>query len=123
MTPMPIRYVRDLDAARRFYLALGLRLGFASRPPRRGPTQWVELRGGEGALALHHAPPAATRVPPIELAFEADEPLEAVVERLRTAGFEPTTGIVDESFGRSFTVHDPEGLLIQVNEHDRELQR
>lgn len=119
MTPMPIRYVRDMAAARRFYRALGLRLGFASRPPRRGPTQWVELCGGEGVLALHQAEPA-DGTPPIELAF-AGEPLEAVVERLRAAGFEPATAIVDESYGRSFTVRDPEGLRIQVNEHDRAL--
>lgn len=122
MTPMPIRYVRDVAAAGRFYQALGLRPGFASRPPRRGPTRWVELCGDAGTLALHHAGPAPGG-PQIELAFEAGEPLEAVVERLRAAGFEPATAIVDESFGRSFTVHDPEGLRIQVNEHDRELQR
>ncbi|MGH3679973.1 MAG: VOC family protein [Natronosporangium sp.] len=120
MTPIPIRYVQDMEAARRFYQALGLRFGFAERPPRRGPTQWVELHGGEGMLALHHAGPAPGG-PPLELAFSAGEPLEAVVERLRAAGFEPATAIVDESYGRSFTVIDPEGLRVQVNEHDREL--
>jgi catechol 2,3-dioxygenase-like lactoylglutathione lyase family enzyme len=123
MTPMPIRYVHDMAAAARFYQTLGLRPGYRQPAPRRGPTQWVELRGGEGGtLALHHAG-AAAGFPQVELAFEADEPLEAVVERLRAAGFEPATAIVDESYGRSFTVHDPEGLLIQVNEHDRDLQR
>lgn len=122
MTPMPIRYVRDVAAAARFYQALGLRPGYRQPAPRRGPTQWVELRGGEGTLALHQAGPAGEG-PPVELAFEAGEPLEPVVARLRAAGFEPATAIVDESFGRSFTVHDPEGLLIQVNEHDRDLPR
>lgn len=141
MKPMPIRYVRDMDAARRFYEALGLTLDFVSRPPRRGPSAWAELRGDGGGLALHHAPPEAepsdarpsearlseaqphdTRPPGVELSFEADEPLEQVVERLLGAGYEPATAIVDESFGRSFTVRDPEGLLIQVNELDRELQ-
>jgi uncharacterized glyoxalase superfamily protein PhnB len=57
----------------------------------------------------------------VELAFEAEEPLEDVVARLRAAGFEPVTAIVDESYGRSFRVRDPEGLSIQVNEHDRAL--
>lgn len=121
MTPMPIRYVHDVDAARRFYEALGLRLDFASRPPRRGPTMWVELGGERGALALHHAPPGS-QPSPVELAFVAGEPLEKVVERLRGQGYEPATAIVDEAFGRSFTVRDPEGLLIQVNEHDQDLQ-
>ena len=47
---------------------------------------------------------------------------EDVVERLGAARDEPDTDIVDESFGRSFTIRDPEGLLIQVSENDDELQ-
>jgi hypothetical protein len=57
-----------------------------------------------------------------QLSFEADERLEDVAGRLRAAGYELETEIVDESFGRSFTIRDPEGLLIQVNENDYELQ-
>lgn len=140
MRPMPIRYVRDLPAARSFYEALGLRVDFAGRPSRRGRTRWVELAGPDGAAMALHAPddpdvhivgqavPAATRQvvapagePPVELAFEAQEPLEEVVARLRAAGFEPATAIVDEAYGRSFTVRDPEGLKLQINEHDRAL--
>lgn len=142
MRPMPIRYVRDLPAAQRFYEALGLRVDFAGRASRRGRTRWVELVGSAGAaMALHAAddPDAladtgpmtaesAGKVqgtsrgePPVELAFEADEPLEEVVRRLRAAGFEPATAIVDEAFGRSFRVRDPEGLELQINEHDRDL--
>jgi catechol 2,3-dioxygenase-like lactoylglutathione lyase family enzyme len=121
--PMPIRYVRDMGAARTFYEALGLTLDFISRKPRRGPSPvWAELSGSGGGLALHYIPDNAT-VAGTALGFEADEPLEDVVERLRAAGYEPASGIVDESFGRSFTVHDPEGLLIQINETDYELQR
>jgi hypothetical protein len=56
----------------------------------------------------------------IELSFEADEPLEDVAERLAAAGFEPAA-IVDENFGRSLRVADPDGVLVQINEHDREL--
>jgi catechol 2,3-dioxygenase-like lactoylglutathione lyase family enzyme len=118
---MPIRYVQDMAAARRFYEALGLEVTFATRPPRSGPVRWVELSGHAGGLALHYADDAGPT--PIELSFESDEPLEKVVQRLSAAGFEPATAIVDESFGRSFTVRDPGGLLIQVNEHDRDLQR
>lgn len=141
MRPMPIRYVRDLPAAQRFYEALGLRMDFAGRASRRGRRRWVELVGPSGAaMALHAADdpdvvvddstPLAElagterRVPsgseqPVELAFEAEEPLEEVVGRLRAAGFEPATAIVDEAFGRSFRVRDPEGLELQINEHDR----
>ena len=123
MKPMPIRYVRDMDGARTFYEALGLTLDFISRKPRRGPSPvWAELSGSGGGFALHYVPDNATTAA-VELGFEADEPLEGVVERLRAAGYEPASEIVDESFGRSFTIHDPEGLLIQISEQDYELQR
>lgn len=123
MRPLALRYVRDVAAARRFYEALGLEVDFASRPTRHGTTTWVEMTGGPGALALHGiAPGDGADLPPVDLAFEAEEPLEQVVARLTAAGFAPATAIVDESFGRSFAVRDPEGLLVQVNEHDRELQ-
>ena len=123
MKPMPIRYVRDMDGARKFYETLGLRLDFISRKPRRGPSPvWAELSGSGGGLALHYIPDNATAAA-TGLGFEADEPLEDVVERLRAAGYEPASEIVDESFGRSFTIRDPEGMLIQINETDYELQR
>lgn len=121
MKPNALRYVRDMEAARRFYGVLGLHEDFASRPPRHGPSMWVELGGG-GTLALHRVP-ADSSTPAVELCLEAEEPLEAVVDRLRDNGYETETAIVDEGFGRSFTVRDPEGLLVQVNEHDRDLQR
>jgi catechol 2,3-dioxygenase-like lactoylglutathione lyase family enzyme len=124
MRVMAIRYVRDVESARRFYQALGLTLEFASRRPRTGgPSVWTELAGsGPGAnLALHHCDedPAGE----VTLAFQADEPLEQVVDRLRQNGYEPATEVVDEAFGRSFTIRDPEGLLIQINENDYDLQR
>jgi predicted lactoylglutathione lyase len=123
MRPMTIRYVQDMDAARRFYLALGLTHDFTSRKPRRGPSVWTELAGTPGAaLALHYTPEASSVGIGAELTFQSEELLEDVVERLRAAGYEPETEIVDEAFGRSFTIRDPEGLLIQVNENDYELQ-
>jgi predicted enzyme related to lactoylglutathione lyase len=124
MRVMAIRYVRDVDSVRRFYEALGLTLEFASRRPRRGgEAVWTELAGSGsgGHLALHQwDEEPADRV---ELTFQADEPLEQVVQRLSEAGYEPATEIVDEAFGRSFTIRDPEGLIIQINENDYELQR
>ena len=124
MKPVAIRYVRDVDRALEFYTALGLGHEFSTRPTRRGPVMWTEMTGTGGLLALHHLPAEEAGTPgaphaPVELSFEASEPLEEVVGRLRAAGYEPETVIVDESFGRSFQVRDPEGLLIQVNENDR----
>ena len=122
MRVMPIRYVRDVAGASRFYQALGLRHDFTSRPNRRGHSVWTELLADTGGVALHYAPEDSPS-PAVELSLESDEPLEDVATRLRSAGYELATAIVDESFGRSFTVRDPEGLVIQVNEHDRDLQR
>lgn len=49
MKPMPIRYVRDMDAAQRFYEALGLTHSFTSRPPKHGgPPVWTELASATG---------------------------------------------------------------------------
>jgi catechol 2,3-dioxygenase-like lactoylglutathione lyase family enzyme len=124
MRVMAIRYVRDVDSARRFYQTVGLTLEFASRTPRKGgPSVWTELAGsGPGAnLALHRWDEDSGS--PVELCFQADEPLELVADRLRQNGYEPATEIVDEAFGRSFTIRDPEGLLIQINENDYDLQR
>ena len=92
--------------------ALGLELGAATRPG-----SWVELPAAAGILALHRS---AEDAGDCELAFEADEPLEAVVARLADAGY-PAEPIVDESFGRSFRVRDPDGVYVQVNDNDRAL--
>ena len=113
MRVLPIRYCADMAASTRFYRALGLELGAATRPG-----SWVELPAATGVLALHRADAAdAGRC---ELAFEADEPLEKVADRLRSAGFAPEP-ILDESFGRSLRVLDPDGAWVQVNENDRAL--
>jgi catechol 2,3-dioxygenase-like lactoylglutathione lyase family enzyme len=112
MRVLPIRYCADVEASTRFYRALGLELGAATRPG-----SWVELPAAAGILALHRS---AEDAGDCELAFEADEPLEAVVARLADAGY-PAEPIVDESFGRSLRVRDPDGVYVQVNENDRTL--
>jgi catechol 2,3-dioxygenase-like lactoylglutathione lyase family enzyme len=137
MRPIAIRYVRDVDAARVFYEALGMTREYTERPTRRGLVMWTELTGDGGKLALHTLPDedgagsadtagdddrdAKGGHAQVELSFESQEPLEEVTQRLRAAGYALETEIVDETFGRSFRVRDPEGLLIQVNEHDRAL--
>ncbi|MEU7474813.1 VOC family protein [Lentzea sp. NPDC042327] len=113
MRVVPIRYTADVAAARRFYLALGLRPGAESRPGA-----WVELPAASGMVALHDAKDVAAGT--CELAFETDEPLEDVARRLRLAGFAPGP-VLDESHGRSLRVRDPDGVWVQVNALDREL--
>jgi catechol 2,3-dioxygenase-like lactoylglutathione lyase family enzyme len=112
MRVLPIRYCADVEASTRFYRALGLDVGAATRTGG-----WVELPAAAGTLALHKA---AADAGECELAFEADEPLEAVVARLTAAGYAPEP-IVDEAYGRSLRVVDPDGVPVQVNENDRSL--
>lgn len=111
MKVMPIRYLRDVEAAARFYAALGLTV-----TTRQRGGGWVELTGSAGLLALHTAPDGARA----ELGLLADEPLEDVVRRLRAAGFEPGP-ILDEAYGRSLRLIDPDGVDLVVNEHDTSL--
>ena len=106
MILMPIVYVRDMDESVAFYTQLGFDTEF------RSPT-WTQLKAGTGAtLALHTA--AGESAGTVELAMVAEEPLERIDVAL-------ARGIADEAFGRSLVVEDPNGLRIQVNEHDREL--
>lgn len=119
MRVMPIRYSADVAAALAFYRALGLDPDGAA-----SAGVWAELPAASGSLALHRAEaqpgPRGEHGPGwCELAFVTDEPLDAVRGRLVAAGYAPE-GIVDEAFGRSFLVADPDGVLVQVNEHDDE---
>jgi hypothetical protein len=75
----------------------------------------VELGGAGGIVGLHIGDAGR----PVDLAFVADEPLEAVRDRLAAAGF--PAEILDEDFGRCLYVSDPDGLAVRVNEHDEAL--
>jgi catechol 2,3-dioxygenase-like lactoylglutathione lyase family enzyme len=111
MKLMPIVYVADMDRAVDFYSRLGLALH--SQSP-----MWSELGLGDAVLALHGIDTLPERrTGQIELALVAEEPLEAVAARLRTASIPLVREISDEAFGRSIMVRDPDGLLIQINEH------
>jgi hypothetical protein len=80
---------------------------------------WTELRAGDGAiLALHGVASPPEPSGRLELALVAEQPLEQVEERCRNVLVRPTA---DEAFGRSLVIQDPDGLRIQVNEHDHRL--
>ncbi|MEU8631926.1 VOC family protein [Amycolatopsis sp. NPDC048633] len=113
MRVLPIRYSADVEAMTRFYEVLGLPVGPVSRPGG-----WVELPAAGGTLAIHRG--AAEDVGRCELAFETGERLEDVAARLRAAGYEPGP-VLDEGFGRSLRVRDPDGVWVQINAYDREL--
>jgi len=117
MIVMPIIYVTDIEASVRFYSALGL-----TERRRSRSDNWVELAGEGGLLALHRSTgenrPTNGRV---ELSLATTEPLERVREALVNADITSAGSVMDEAFGRSLVVTDPDGLEIQINEHDHEL--
>lgn len=117
MKVMPVRYVTDVEASQRFYAALGLSVQQRSRSGH-----WAELVGSAGPVALHTASASSgeRRVTDVEPCLVTDVALEEVVKALDAAGY-PHEGIVEDSFGRSLTVADPDGLRIQVDEHDPSL--
>jgi catechol 2,3-dioxygenase-like lactoylglutathione lyase family enzyme len=113
---MPVVYVSDMRRSIDFYRALGFTPGAASRSG-----MWSELHLGDALLALHGAseiPPSSGRV---QLAFDTAERLEEIAARLRAAGLTAVEPVVDEAYGRTLTLHDPDGLPIQIIEHDRAL--
>ena len=110
MILMPIVYVHDMAESVAFYERLGFEVDLQSRSHG-----WTELKAGEGAvLALHTA--EGGKAGRVELSMVAEQPLERLAEVAAVA-----RGIADEAFGRSIVLQDPNGLRIQVNEHDREL--
>ncbi len=116
MKVTPIRFVRNIELANRFYSALGLHENAAATSGT-----WADLRGGGGQLGLHIAETETTHADAraVALQFTSDEKLELSAKRLTDAGYMPSD-IMDETFGRYFTVKDPDGYLIQVNELDEE---
>lgn len=116
MKIMPIVYVTNMPASVDFYERLGLT---PNTQDRSG--MWFELTLGDAVLALHTiAQRPAREGQQMSLSFVSVEPLETVIERVRDNGLNPDD-IVDEAFGRSFRITDPDGLTIQINEHDPSL--
>ena len=104
-----IVYVTDMDRSVRFYEHLGFSVSY------RGGSVWTAFGGSDGSLALHLASdlPAPGRV---TVSLVADRPLESVIGELSEVGI--SAGPIEEQpFGRSTIVHDPDGLVIQINEH------
>ncbi|WP_326698811.1 VOC family protein [Streptomyces sp. NBC_01754] len=117
LTVLPIRYVADVEASRLFYTGLGLALG-----PDGGVDVWVQLAAGAGAVGIHDAAVSQGRPPgTTELGFTTDEKLEDVAERLTRSGYDHR--LVDENFGRSIRVTDPDGVVVQIQEINRSTVR
>jgi len=102
----PIRFTANIDAMRRFLELLGFKAHIVSE----GRGDWVELRGDASIINLHGADHEESSV-----AFDTDESLDALLERLQNAGFSDAH-IVDESWGRMLEVTDPQGESVWINE-------
>lgn len=119
MILMPMVYVSDTARSAAFYEKLGFVL------TTRGRTgSWVELAAGgsgEALLALHQTDELPDAEGRVRLSLVATEPLRELEDRLRAAGVEVVRPVTDEGFGYSMEVRDPDGLLVQINQHEKEL--
>lgn len=111
ISPCPIRYTDKVPEMRKFLETLGFQPRIAA-----DAGIWVDFTGGQGLLALHSDRPE--RAGTDELAFETDESLEDLRKRLHDAGYTDAR-IIDESYGHSLQVTDPDGRVVYVNaRHD-----
>lgn len=114
---MPVLFVENVDRTIRFFETLGLEMSIRSRTH-----SWAEFDVGGAILALHEADlETLSNEVRMELAFVAQESLYEVEARCRANRIPVERVVTDERFGRSMVVRDPDGLLIQINEHDTEL--
>ena len=112
MRVRPVRFTNDVAEMRRFLEALGLNARIAA-----DGGGWVDFTtGSPGLAALHDAATAQTgyQAGQTTLSFEADEPLEPLQERLAQAGF-TDAHIVDEAYGRTLFVTDPDGVWVAID--------
>jgi catechol 2,3-dioxygenase-like lactoylglutathione lyase family enzyme len=117
LTLMPLVYVTDMERSIAFYSALG---GKVTAKSRSGT--WTELRFGDAILALHRTDHLSQEgYPRLELCFVSAGSLEDLQTRLRKDDVQVDRPVTDEAFGFSMTVRDPDGLPIQVNQHDQSL--
>ena len=116
ITLQPMIHVDDMAAAVRFYEALGARVEHGSRDG-----DFVMLRIGPSRFSLlAHPPNPEQNEGQVELNFETTEELQSVEERLRAADVTITQPTTDQGFGRQLQVSAPDGLLIKINELDRD---
>ena len=114
MKARPLVYVSDLDESVEFYSLLGLVIVSGRK------RNIVELRGEDITIALHRSRdlPATTPKPRVLLTFEADRPIRELAESLQHAGVDLERDVTDEAYGYSIALRDPDGLLIQINQHE-----
>lgn len=106
---LPLWMTPRVDAAAEILTRLGL------RPRLRADSgEWADFSGSQGLAAVHR-----DESPDVVLAFEAVD-LDQLADRLHRADLRAV--IVDENYGRSLRIDDPDGgEEIMVNESMRDL--
>ena len=112
MKLVPLVYVTDMERAIGFYSKLLPASTVVTSSP-----YWTELNVGGSTLALHLAENVEHEGDGMALGLDAATRLEDVVASLDAAGIHPSSEICAQPFGRSLTVTDPDGMVIQINEH------
>ena len=131
MALMPVIRVADVHRSVVFYQCIGLDLVSENRNHR-----WAVLRLGDALLGIHsasaeHAGTSSSVGPGSNatqardggvghLAFVIKEPVERAVARLAEAGLD-VREVVDEVYGRSIQLVDPDGSIVYLEERDPEL--
>lgn len=77
--------------------------------------------GASRFALLAHPPNPAQNEGRVELNFETTGALDAVEERLRAANVTITQPATDEGFGGQLQVSTPDGLLVKIDQLDRDL--
>jgi catechol 2,3-dioxygenase-like lactoylglutathione lyase family enzyme len=112
MKLMPLVYVTNMDEAIDFYTKLLPASSVVTTSP-----YWTELNVGGASLALHVTEKIDHSGDGVAISFDAATPLEQLLALLDEAGISLAGEICSQPFGRSVTVRDPDGLVIQINEH------
>ncbi|WCC80894.1 VOC family protein [Cutibacterium equinum] len=103
-----VQYSANPQASAKFYTALGL------HGPAEVDPMWTELSAEGGTFAIHGGPTDHDKRG-FDPCMVTDCPLEDVQANLVAAGFDPGR-IVEEDFGRSLRVIDPDGNELQINQ-------
>lgn len=111
MDMITIIYVTDMKRSFDFYSSLG----FEGELPEGEPPVWLPMKLGNVPLALHSVAELGTGRQ-VAIALNAKD-LESVASALNELGIPIIRPIQAEVFGRSLVIGDPDGLLIQINEH------
>ncbi|PZF82062.1 hypothetical protein [Jiangella anatolica] len=110
LSPLPLWYTPDVAGAAGVLDRLGLTVRIASR---RG--DWVDFVAPGGGLVAAHG---ADR-PSVQLSFEYDGDVRALAARLTARGLTPS--VIDENYGLTVRLPDPDGGQIFVNQVQSDL--